>query len=126
MPPRQTSAGQSALFPVQLSPGSHGSPLPVRQIVVEALKPSTGQSLWTPSQNSSTSQAPFAARQRAVLLASAGHAALVPGQLSSGSQTPPEARQVVVLALKPSAGQVALVPGQLSAPPHQEPVSSGR
>ena len=53
--------------------------------VPEGTTMSAGQSLFTPSQNSATSQSPAAPRQRSVLFASAGHSALVPSQTSAMS-----------------------------------------
>src|SRR5439155_476986 len=74
-----------------------------------------GQSLFTPSQFSATSQTPAAARQTAVLLASAGQAALLPVQCSATSQTPAAARHSTLEGLKASVGQALLTPSQTSA-----------
>src|SRR5207249_10017102 len=58
------SAGQLALVPVQLSPGSH-SPAEARQTVLDDLKASAGHAVLEPAQVSSTAQEPAAARPAA-------------------------------------------------------------
>ena len=87
-------------------------------MTVDALKPSAGQSLETPSQLSATSQPPAAARQTAVLFASSGQRPLVPVQNSAASQAPAAGRHSSVAGWKASVGQVALVPVQSSATSH--------
>src|SRR5438874_2528069 len=108
------SAGQLASEPVQTS-GRSQPVLAPRQTVPAATSPSGGQSLPTPSQFSSTSQMPAAARQTAVLLASAGQSTLEPSQSSSRSQTPAARRQGVPATVTSSAGQSSAPPSQVSS-----------
>src|SRR5207245_5252300 len=86
-----------------------------RQGVPAAATSSAGQSSATPSQLSSTSHTPAAARHTAVLFASAGQSTLEPSQSSSRSQTPAARRQGVPAAATVSAGQSSPTPSQLSS-----------
>ena len=60
-------------------------PAEPRHTVPDGTTMSAGQSSFTPSQNSATSQSPAAPRQRSVLFWSAGQSALVPSQTSAMS-----------------------------------------
>src|SRR4029453_11728875 len=90
---RNTSAGQAALVPEQLSAMSH--PLVAsRQGVVAGANPSGGPALLVPSQFSTTSQAPALGRHGPVRFTSGGHVALLPVHVSAWSHMPAAGRQV--------------------------------
>lgn len=73
-----------------------------------------------PSQVSTASQTPAAARQvvPSGWTTSDGQATALPGQFSATSQEPAEARHTVVVARNESAGQALATPSQLSATSH--------
>ena len=106
-PPLHTPA------PLQVSPTLQNNPS--LQVVPSVLNVLSGQSLFVPSHDSATSQAPSATLHTLVNFASAGHAALEPVHDSALSRTPALALHVVEDDLNVSAGQVALEPVHDSA-----------
>jgi hypothetical protein len=86
--------------------------------VLDDWKPSAGQSSFTPSQLSTTSQTPADERQTAVLFASAGQSTPTPSQFSVRSQSPALERQTTNAPCTLSAGQAPLEPVQFSARSH--------
>src|SRR5207249_378011 len=108
----------SAVAPVQLLAGAHASASALHAVPADS-NPSAGQASLTPSQCSSTSQAPAAGRQTAVLLPSAGQVGPVPVQVSATSQSPAAGRHSTAAGLKASAGHALSVPVQSSASSHE-------
>ena len=114
------SAGQSPDDPVQLSATSHW-PADGRQVVVEALKPST--QFPAPSQESVPSQGPpFEVPMQGVVAGwkpDGGQSPEVPEQVPARSHEPVGGRHVVVAGWKPSTQWPA--PSQESVPSQGPP-----
>jgi hypothetical protein len=85
------------------------------QFVPSGFFKSVGHALFTPSQFSATSHAPFAGRHSSVRFASAGQVFEVPSQVSATSHVPADGRHGVPAVAATSGGQFGEVPLQLSA-----------